>query len=657
MKNKFLSKLFVLALVITSSVVMFACGAQKSVNAKAIEILLDTVPSTIKVGEFDNAGIKAKVTYDDESTAEINVTTSLIPDEYKNLLNTPGIYTIKIAFRNQTTELEVTIVKADNMYEVSFYNAKNQLINSQYVWQGEDATLPSTYASKVEGYALVGWDKSHENITADTKIYGIYVNVENTLNDEYMQNALLNAEKYYIENNHYTVVDYGDESEALFTVKYHYNSATKVGTAQSVMTRNEDSLKYNFTETYYEMLEIDTAYGNSYSKKTYEELKEENPTLTDEEIAIDIANGGMGSYTCQQLLQLATVEYSYELCQNRVIYLATFTVQKEQYVQIYTYKYNDEKLLSMNILGKENSSDNIEEDINFSIEYATYDFEENFIPTFGDVNTDGTINEQDTVLINKHISGSQTLTDNALLSADVNLDGKVDNMDVNILRKYNSSGWGIENLPCSFIFGDVNLDGEVTSKDVLGLAKHNSGTESITGLQLTCADVNMDNEIDIIDETILAYFVQGSWGVTLPYTTNVVYGDVNLDGTVDTQDANELIRYINSTPSGEWTIDNILNADVNTDAEVNYIDAWILFYHVGEWDIELPYESNVLVGDVNLDGSVTEDDLTLLNTHITNSTTSSLTLDAIINADINKDTVVDEDDVTALEELLTQQTA
>lgn len=572
MKNKFLSKLFVLALVITSSIVMFACDndIQKEVNIESIEILLDTVPSTIKVGEFDSAGIKAKVTYEDDTFKEINVTTSLIPEEYRSLITTPGIYTIKIAFRNQTAELEVTIVKADNMYEVAFYNYYEQLISKQYVWSGEDATLPSSFASRVEGYTLTGWDKSHENITADTKIYGVYVNVENVINDEYMQNALLNAEKYYIENNHYTVVDYRD---AIFTINYHYDTEDKVGTAQSVMQTSYNTTKYNITENFIEMLELDAVEGNEYDKKTFEQIKQENPSITDEELAIGIANGGMSTYTCSQLLDLSTIDYNYELCENRVIYIAEFSVQKEEFVQIYTYKYDDEKLLSMNISGKENLSETIEEEIEFSIEYITYDFVDNFLG-FGDVDGNDRINTYDITLVRQHIEKVSQLSEEQKFIADVNIDGVIDYVDILLMRQYFAKLVDVLPYETNIVLGDVNCDGVVDVSDPVTIEQYLNAIISGASIGIdgiVNGDVNQDGVFGCADLMIIRHYLAHNID-SLPYKTNILTGDVNCDGEINEDDLTLLNTIINDEDSINVTIDNLLNADITQNGEVDEED-------------------------------------------------------------------------------------
>ena len=132
-------------------------------------------------------------------------------------------------FRNATTELTVRMVNSTNIYQVNFYDNQQRLITTQFVYEGEDAVLPSESMTNVEGWAFTGWDRSHENISEDTNIYGLYVNVENTLTEAKMKQVLLNTEQYYITNSHFTSVEeidkwYSETTTSKRTINYHYDS-------------------------------------------------------------------------------------------------------------------------------------------------------------------------------------------------------------------------------------------------------------------------------------------------------------------------------------------------------------------------------------------------------------------------------------------------
>ena len=170
MKNKILTRLFIGVLVVSSIFMLSACTLQKDVNIASIEVIEDTVPTSIEAEKFDEAGIKLLVTYEDLSTQEIPVTTDLIPEEYHDDLNRPGIYEINILFKGKETKLRFTIV--ERTYDVNFYTPTGVLIETQKVKKGMDATAPVDFDLS-EDYDFVGWDRTFENISEDTNVYGI----------------------------------------------------------------------------------------------------------------------------------------------------------------------------------------------------------------------------------------------------------------------------------------------------------------------------------------------------------------------------------------------------------------------------------------------------------------------------------------------------
>lgn len=413
MKKNLLSKLMVCMFVVASMFVVSACGIQKEdVNITSFEIDESSVPNIIVVGEFDKAGIKADVTYSDESVETIDVTTALIPEEYHDELETPGIYKISILFRGQSAELEVRIVANTNLYQVNFYNGKNQLITTEFVYGGETAQLPSETMMAMEGYALTGWSMSNENIMADTNIYGLYVNVENTLSDEAMKEALLKAEQYYITNNHFASVEivdaYNGETESSRnTINYHYDKEKGIASSQSVEISEYGKSIYIFDETGWEALDLwyepTPSDPTSYEKMTHEEYKDaineelvsegDEPLTEDEyyQLMTQVAlTGGRNADTFSELLSAndfaseREVEFSYELTKNKLIYVCTITFtdsdEMSTYKDVETYiiKYDDEKVLQIvyryNMYHDEELGHGYNE--TYNIDYTTIEFEE-----------------------------------------------------------------------------------------------------------------------------------------------------------------------------------------------------------------------------------------------------------------------------------------
>ena len=125
MKN--LKKILMIVCCFCLTFLFAACNLQKDVNIVSIEVVETTVPATIEVGKFDQAGIQIRVNYADQTHETIGVTSTMLGDEYENYLYTPGTYTVTILFRGQSTELTIKIVPAEDIYTVNFYK---EIINN-----------------------------------------------------------------------------------------------------------------------------------------------------------------------------------------------------------------------------------------------------------------------------------------------------------------------------------------------------------------------------------------------------------------------------------------------------------------------------------------------------------------------------------------------
>ena len=95
----------------------------------------------------------------------------------------------------------------------------------------------------------------------------------------------------------------------------------------------------------------------------------------------------------------------------------------------------------------------------------------------------------------------------------------------------------------------------------------------------------------------------------------IVYGDVNLDGTVDSTDFDTLKSYIKGET--ELSEEALLNADVNVDGKVSAYDLTVLKYTTITDPLitSLPYSidtSKYVYGDLDLDGQITTFDLRLV---------------------------------------------
>lgn len=661
MKKNIFSKLMACLVVLSCAFIISACGVfqKEDTNVKSIVIDENTIPEVIIIGEFDNAGIEALITYDNETTETIAITTAMIPERYQSLLNEPGIYRISIMFRNATTELTVRMVNSTNIYQVNFYNNKNQLITTQFVYDGEDATLPSEIMTNVEGWAFTGWDRSHENISEDTNIYGLYVNIENTLSDVKMQKALLDAEQYYITNSHFTSVEeittYDDQTSICKqTINYHYDSEKELATSQSVYLSEGIKLVTIFDETEAEYLYLSTIESAEYEKNKYEDIEaewdEDDEGISFEQmLAISKLYGGVEFYTFNELLTADNfapsreVIFGYEITANKLIYTCTIILADSgdwgTDVNTYIIKYDDEKVLQI----INNYVTYTSEDVEGSVYNATYNIDyielkfEDLIPNYGDVDESGVIDVTDSILIQQYLAETITLTDEQLVVADVNLDGNVDQIDVSLIKKYLAK-W-IEYLPYPYIVGDIDLDGEVGTHDVTRLIRYLGEVETLTGEQKVCADINIDNEINKYDFSILFKYV-GKWDIELPFTYTL--GDVNFDGEIGARDASIVLQYLDDTI--ELTGIQVIVADVNCDNKITDIDAYLINAYATK-SIELPFTE--VFGDINADGEINTRDVAILQQYLTEQ--YELSNEQLVVADVNIDGNIDAFDMEIIQ--------
>lgn len=124
----------------------------------------------------------------------------------------------------------------------------------------------------------------------------------------------------------------------------------------------------------------------------------------------------------------------------------------------------------------------------------------------GDINEDGSINEEDYNLLVKYINDSITnpLTTYQLQLADVNQDGKVDTADLQCLKEFiNPTMWDI---------GDINQDGVISQADLVLLQQYVANPEgsSLTDFQIRLCDINQDNAISQADCLELEKYLNAS---------------------------------------------------------------------------------------------------------------------------------------------------
>lgn len=84
-----------------------------------------------------------------------------------------GDFTVAIGIEGTSNTTVIDVIEAPKpTYTVNFYDWYGNIIDTQTVTEGENATLPN--APEMEGYNFLGWDKSITNIKEDTDIYADY---------------------------------------------------------------------------------------------------------------------------------------------------------------------------------------------------------------------------------------------------------------------------------------------------------------------------------------------------------------------------------------------------------------------------------------------------------------------------------------------------
>lgn len=161
------------------AVVLSACSLQKEKGIKSIEIIEESVPEFIVIGEFDKAGLKALITYDDDTTEIIDVNSQLLKDNHKQCVNSAGQCNIEILFKGKVVELSVKVIDAEEVHVVKFFNGFNELVSLQIVEDGKSADAPEGKSHLIDGYEFLGWDRAFNKVQEDMDIYGIYAKTNN----------------------------------------------------------------------------------------------------------------------------------------------------------------------------------------------------------------------------------------------------------------------------------------------------------------------------------------------------------------------------------------------------------------------------------------------------------------------------------------------
>ena len=132
-----LSRLLLVFLTVILIVSMFT-ACQPSKKILSIEVDETTIADAFDVATFDVSQIYLIITYEDEETERISLSSTMIKAEDKVKLRVPGTHTITVTYKQRTTTFTLTLKEGiAGKYKVIFLNEDGtQIGETQYVEEG-----------------------------------------------------------------------------------------------------------------------------------------------------------------------------------------------------------------------------------------------------------------------------------------------------------------------------------------------------------------------------------------------------------------------------------------------------------------------------------------------------------------------------------------
>ena len=165
-------------ILLASIFVLTSCDIFDKDDNEIVYVDVFNIPEDgIYVGQFDEANIQLKVTYDDGTTETVHLKEADIPAEEAVLLGIPGTHTFEALYRG--VEYSYTLTVKSPTCEITFVNLNDEVIKKStynFIDCTSEIVPPAAEEMVLPGYRFTGeWDKSLEGITEDTVIKGIYV--------------------------------------------------------------------------------------------------------------------------------------------------------------------------------------------------------------------------------------------------------------------------------------------------------------------------------------------------------------------------------------------------------------------------------------------------------------------------------------------------
>ena len=538
-------------------------------------------------------------------------------------------------------------------------NTTTGTINANITYDGNNtSTITNTNKMLPINDTLVDINTTDERVLkVSFNITGVNTNPDNTIYDISLRDINMDKElkslyvKWRLYKNN-TLLSEGNFSPS-FDVKE--NNRLVLTEVQQDLTTNTD--KYVYLMWISEICTGDittcdsTVNQNKYSNKTFNaSIKIEASTKTKKELVRTKAVIG-------------------DINENGEIELHDINI-------IHSYINGKRTLEKQQLLNADINADGKIDYVDGQLLYRQFNgYYENTLPNepitdyvfYGDINEDGKVNVQDRVMFTRYLDGTFNIVLNyqQLKNVDVTGDGKVNMTDWLLLSRYlahwNEYSDTLPDYPITnyTYYGDVNEDGEITEEDSTLLSNYLNNNTKISDQALKNSDVNGDGKVNIIDLGLLQMYIEtpDNYTDTLPerritnYT--IQYGDVNLDGEVDTFDVTESSDYyLDSTSSLKGQ--QLLNADVNGDGKINRIDTALIFDLSFGTKINSPMTDYTLYGDLNNDGILDSNDIDKLSRYLNGNT--GLDNQARKNADVNGDGVINNTDLTLLQNKINNST-
>lgn len=146
--------------------------------------------------------------------------------------------------------------------------------------------------------------------------------------------------------------------------------------------------------------------------------------------------------------------------------------------------------------------------------YSDWKSKSFFLGKYGDVDLDGAVTEEDSLMVLKYAAAKIELSDNQRILADVDGDGHIDSGDAILIQKYKAgiiTEFSVGNYVIFFeeLYGDVNMDGVITEDDSNMILNYYVEEIELSDKQLIIADVNGDGEVNPADSLNIRQFVEG----------------------------------------------------------------------------------------------------------------------------------------------------